>query len=93
MDNPHEHRSSVPKSPADKSPVETSAADSPPRQHGSTDPKLLELLVCPLTKTSLDYDAEHQELISRAARLAFPIRDGVPLMTAEAARHLDDERK
>ena len=92
MDNQHEHRSSVPKSPAEKPPVETSAADSPQRQHGSTDPKLLELLVCPLTKTSLDYDAEHQELISRAARLAFPIRDGVPLMTVEAARHLDDDR-
>lgn len=56
------------------------------------DRKLLELLVCPLTKTSLDYDPARQELISRAARLAFPIRDGVPLMTVEAARHLDEER-
>ena len=54
------------------------------------DPRLLELLVCPLTKTSLDYDRERQELISRVARLAFPIRDGVPMMTAEAARHLDE---
>jgi uncharacterized protein len=54
------------------------------------DPRLLELLVCPLTKTSLDYDAKRQELISRVARLAFPIRDGVPMMTVEAARHLDD---
>ena len=53
------------------------------------DPRLLELLVCPLTKTSLDYDAEKQELISRAASLAFPIRDGVPLMTVEAARHIE----
>lgn len=58
---------------------------------GRMDPKLLELLVCPLTKTRLEYDAERQELVSRAARLAFPIRDGVPLMTREAARHLDDE--
>lgn len=58
---------------------------------GRADPRLLELLVCPLTKTSLDYDAEHQELVSRAARLAFPIRDGVPLMTERAARHLDDD--
>lgn len=56
------------------------------------DPKLLEILVCPLTKTPLEYDAAAQELISRAAGLAFPIRDGVPLMTVEAARHLDDAR-
>lgn len=58
--------------------------------HG-VDPRLLELLVCPLTKTSLDYDSGHQELISRVARLAFPIRDGVPMMTVEAARRLDDD--
>ena len=69
--------------------VDSSSAPTPPQ--GRTDPRLLELLVCPLTKTSLDYDAERQELISRAARLAFPIRDGVPLMTTRAARHLDDE--
>jgi uncharacterized protein YbaR (Trm112 family) len=55
------------------------------------DRKLLELLVCPLTKTSLDYDPVRQELISRAARLAFPIREGVPLMTVAAARRLDEE--
>lgn len=54
------------------------------------DPKLLELLVCPLTKTRLEYDAAHQELISRAAGLAFPIRSGVPLLTADAARPLKD---
>ena len=53
------------------------------------DPKLLEILVCPLTKTTLEYDAAAQELISRAAGLAYPIRDGVPLMTVEAARPLD----
>jgi uncharacterized protein YbaR (Trm112 family) len=47
--------------------------------------------VCPLTKTSLDYDAERQELISRVARLAFPIKDGVPMMTVEAARRLDED--
>ena len=62
----------------------------PERAHGF-DPKLLELLVCPLTKTSLGYDAERQELISRVARLAFPIRDGVPMMSVDAARRLDDE--
>jgi uncharacterized protein YbaR (Trm112 family) len=54
------------------------------------DPKLLEILVCPLTKTSLDYDAEHQELISRAAGLAFPIRDGIPIMLPEEARKLEE---
>jgi uncharacterized protein len=55
----------------------------------SIDPKLLEILVCPLTRTKLEYDRERQELISRAARLAFPVRDGVPLMALEAARKLD----
>ena len=50
------------------------------------DPKLLEILVCPLTKTTLQYDAAAQELISRAAGLAYPIRNGVPLMTVESAR-------
>ena len=54
----------------------------------SADPKLLEILVCPLTKTHLDYDAGKQELISRAARLAYPIRDGIPIMLAEEAREL-----
>jgi uncharacterized protein len=54
------------------------------------DPKLLEVLVCPLTKTNLEYDAAAQELISRAAGLAFPIRDGIPRMRLEDARHLDE---
>ena len=54
------------------------------------DPKLLEILVCPLTKTSLDYDSERQELISRAAGLAYPIRDGIPIMLPEEARKLDE---
>jgi uncharacterized protein YbaR (Trm112 family) len=53
------------------------------------DPKLLEILVCPLTKSTLEYDAEKQELISRSARLAFPIRDGIPIMLVEEARKLD----
>jgi uncharacterized protein YbaR (Trm112 family) len=53
------------------------------------DPKLLEILVCPLTKTSLDYDAGRQELISRAAGLAYPIRDGIPIMLPDEARKLD----
>ena len=53
------------------------------------DPKLLEILVCPVTKTTLEYDRERQELISRAARLAFPIRDGIPILLEEEARPLD----
>ena len=54
------------------------------------DPKLLEILVCPLTKTTLEYDAAKQELISRVARLAYPIRDGIPIMLPEEARPLDE---
>jgi hypothetical protein len=53
------------------------------------DPKLLELLVCPLTKGELDYDPDKQELISRAAKLAYPIRNGIPIMLPEQARPLD----
>jgi uncharacterized protein YbaR (Trm112 family) len=60
---------------------------TPPAE--SVDPKLLEILVCPVTKTPLEYDAEKQELISRAAKLAYPIRDGIPIMLAEEARRLD----
>jgi hypothetical protein len=55
------------------------------------DPRLLEILVCPRTKTSLVYDEARQELISRAARLAYPIRDGIPIMLEDEARPLDDE--
>ncbi len=53
------------------------------------DPRLLEILVCPLTRTTLRYDAAAQELISDSARLAYPIRDGVPVMLADEARELD----
>jgi uncharacterized protein YbaR (Trm112 family) len=52
------------------------------------DPKLLEILVCPLTKAPLEYDVEKQELISRQAGLAFPIREGIPVMLVEEARKL-----
>jgi uncharacterized protein YbaR (Trm112 family) len=55
-----------------------------------TDPKLLEILVCPVTKTRLEYDREKQELVSRAARLAYPIRDGIPIMLADEARELGE---
>jgi uncharacterized protein YbaR (Trm112 family) len=54
------------------------------------DPKLLELLVCPLTKTRLVYDRARQELVSRAARLAYPIRDGIPIMLPDQARELTE---
>ena len=55
------------------------------------DPKLLEILVCPLTRASLHYDAAKQELVSKAARLAYPIRNGVPIMLPDEARQLTDE--
>ena len=60
---------------------------APPRP----DPKLLEILVCPMTKGPLDYDAAAQELISRSARLAYPIRNGIPIMLPEEARELSEE--
>ena len=57
------------------------------------DPKLLEILVCPITKGPLEYDAGAQELISRQAGLAYPIRDGIPIMLPDEARPLDDAEK
>ena len=54
------------------------------------DPKLLQLLVCPLTKGQLTYDKERQELVSQKAKLAYPIRDGIPIMLVDEARKLDD---
>ena len=56
---------------------------------GAVDPKLLEILVCPLTKGPLEYDADKQELVSRAAKLAYPIRDGILIMLVDEARKLD----
>jgi uncharacterized protein YbaR (Trm112 family) len=53
------------------------------------DPRLLEILVCPLTKTVLEYDAVAQERVSRAAKLAYPIRDGIPIMLPEEARPIE----
>jgi len=80
-------------------PTEDTAGDEPgpdedggSRQGGRTvDRKLLEILVCPLTKTTLEYDAARQELVSRAAKLAFPIRDGIPILLEEEARQLTDD--
>lgn len=57
---------------------------------GGVDAKLLEILVCPLTKGPLRYDRERQELISDQAGLAYPIRDGIPIMLPDEARRLDD---
>ena len=54
-----------------------------------TDRRMLEALVCPLTQTVLSYDAQRQELVSKAAKLAFPIRDGIPIMLVDEARRLD----
>jgi uncharacterized protein YbaR (Trm112 family) len=54
------------------------------------DPKLLEILVCPLTKGPLIYDRERQELVSKQAGLAYPVRDGIPIMLVDEARSLDD---
>ena len=54
------------------------------------DPKLLEILVCPLTKSALSYDRDAQELISKQARLAYPIRDGIPIMLVDEARQIDE---
>ena len=55
----------------------------------SVDPKLLEILVCPVTKTTLRYDKDAQELISEQAKLAYPIRDGIPIMLVDEARELE----
>jgi uncharacterized protein len=69
-------------------------ADKPTSATGPTGPKvdarLLGILVCPVTRAELTYDPVRQELVSRAARLAYPIRDGVPIMLPEEARKLDD---
>ncbi|WP_273723574.1 Trm112 family protein [Bartonella sp. AU18XJBT] len=59
----------------------------------TTDPKMLELLVCPITKGTLSYNRETQELISLKAKLAYPIRDGVPIMLASEARPLQNNEE
>lgn len=63
--------------------------NEPQGQQTSIDPKLLEILVCPLTKGPLVYDRQRQELVSEKARLAYPVRDGIPIMLVEEARSLD----
>lgn len=69
--------------------MEFATTDTPTRSLGP-DPRLLELLVCPLTKAPLEYDAVRQELVSRAAKLAYPIRDGIPIMLVDEARPLSE---
>lgn len=61
------------------------------RRAGEIDPKLLEILVCPLTKAVLEWRPERRELVSRPARLAYPVRDGVPIMLPDEARALDPD--
>ena len=63
----------------------------PLHNDSDVDPRLLEILVCPVTHGPLVYDRARAELISQSARLAYPIRDGVPIMLAEEARHLGDD--
>jgi uncharacterized protein YbaR (Trm112 family) len=63
---------------------------TPTVEHAEVDPRLLEVLVCPVTRGPLDYDRAKAELISRKAKLAYPIRDGVPIMLAEEARPLEE---
>jgi uncharacterized protein YbaR (Trm112 family) len=70
--------------------AEERAPESEPGGRPRVDARLLDILVCPVTRAVLTYDPVRQELISRAARLAYPIRDGVPIMLPEEARKLDD---
>lgn len=57
--------------------------------YGKLDPRLLDVLACPVTKSTLTYDEEAQELISKKAKLAFPVRDGIPIMLVEEAREIE----
>ncbi len=79
--------SGAPTPPEDQVPAATPATPSGPR---TVDRKLLEILVCPLTKGPLRYDVERQELVSERAGLAYPIRDGIPIMLVDEARRLDE---
>ncbi|MEJ0062471.1 MAG: Trm112 family protein [Alphaproteobacteria bacterium] len=67
------------------------AAETKPAEAGrAIDPRLLEILVCPLTKGELTYDAMRGELVSAKAGLAYPIRDGIPIMLIDEARKIED---
>ena len=67
----------------------TDAPDSRPAPRSGVDPRLLEILVCPVSRTPLEYDVEADELVSKKAGLAYPIRDGIPSMLVDEARKLD----
>ena len=69
----------------------TEATPTPTQPAHGLDPRLLEILVCPVTKESLVYLPERRELVSRAARLAYPIRDGIPVMLEDETRALTDD--
>ena len=72
-------------------PLYRPTADHGPVIIGAMDTKLLELLVCPVTKGPLNFDRERQELLSRSARLAYPVRKGIPILLENEARPLSDE--
>jgi uncharacterized protein YbaR (Trm112 family) len=65
-------------------------SETPPQIDVEIDPRLLEVLVCPVTRGALEYDRDKAELVSRSAKLAYPIRDGVPIMLPEEARELSE---
>ena len=71
-------------------PISDQEKEQAPGKTGTVDRKLLEILVCPVTKTTLEYDEDTQELISHAAKLAYPIREGVPIMLPSEARQLEE---
>lgn len=70
--------------------TETDAQTTPPQSNPAFDRRMIEALVCPHTQAPLAYDAERQELISKAAGLAYPIRNGIPVMLVDEARKLND---
>ncbi|HEY7798557.1 MAG TPA: Trm112 family protein [Hyphomonadaceae bacterium] len=73
---------------SDSEPTTNKPAEEPTEQELGVDPRLLEVLVCPVTRTTLTYDRENNELVSKAAGLAFPIRNGVPVMLRDEARDI-----
>ena len=75
---------------ANQASTNPASANQASASHAPVDPKLLELLVCPLSKGPLHYDRARNELVSEQARLAYPIRDGIPIMLVDEARTLDD---
>jgi len=79
-----------PVGPSADGPAASASAPATPAPLAPIDPRLLEILVCPLTKGSLEYDRVAGELISRQAGLAYPVRDGIPIMLIDEARKLED---